>query len=69
MWKDAKYFDQTLKITKGKAKKFLKGEKAKFKLKSKTGNDYEAYFTIEMKEEYVNLKRGNFVGNRKKNKK
>jgi hypothetical protein len=46
----------------------LKGGKAKFKLKSKTGNDYEAYFTIEMKEEYVNLKKGDFAGNKKKKK-
>ena len=69
LWKDAKYFDQTLKITKEKAKKLLKGEKAKFKLKNKTGNDYEAYFTIEIKEEYANLKKGDFVGSKKKNKK
>ena len=54
LWKDTKYFDQVLKITKEKAKKLLKGEKAKFKLKSKTENDYEAYFTIEMKRKYVN---------------
>ena len=43
-------------------------EKAKFKLKSKTGNDYEAYFTIEMNKNYVNLKRGDFVGSKKKKK-
>ena len=66
LWKDTKYFDQVLKITKEKAKKLLKGEKAKFKLKSKTENDYEAYFTIEMKREYVNLKKGDFVGSKKK---
>jgi len=59
LWKDTKYFDQTLKITK---------EKAKFKLKSKTGNEYEVYFTVEMKGEYVNLKKGDFVGNKKKKK-
>jgi hypothetical protein len=35
-------------------------------LKSKTENDYEAYFTIEMNGEYVNLKKEKFVGNRKK---
>ena len=58
-----------MEIKKEKAKKLLKGKKAKFKLKSKTGNDYEAYFTIEINGEYVNLKRGDFVGNKKKNKK
>ena len=68
LWKDSRYFDQTLKITKEKAKKLLKGEKAKFKLKSKTGNDYEAYFTIEINKDYVNLKRGDFVGSKKKRK-
>ena len=68
LWKESKYFDQVLKITKEKAKKLLKGEKAKFKLKSKTGNEYEVYFTVEMKGEYVNLKKGDFVGSKKKKK-
>ena len=61
LWKDTKYFDQILKITKEKAKKLLKGEKAKFKLKSKAGKEYEVYFTLKINGDYVNLEKGDFV--------
>lgn len=65
LWKESKYFDQILKITKEKAKKLLKGEKTKFKLKSQKGNEYEAYFTIELNDSFVSFKKGDFAKNKK----
>ena len=66
LWKNSKYFDQFLNISKDKAKKLLKGDKAKFKLKSKQGNNYEVYFVIEMNGDYVNFKKSDFVNNKGK---
>lgn len=64
LWKESKYFDQVLKITKEKAKKLIKGDKVKFKLKGKN-NEYEAYFTLKMKGDYINLEKGEFVSKKK----
>ncbi len=66
LWKNSKYFDQFLNISKDKAKKLLKGDKAKFKLKSKQGNNYEVFFVIEMNGDYVNFKKGDFVNKGRK---
>ena len=65
LWKESKYFDQVLKITKEKAKKLIKGDKVKFKIKGKN-NEYEAYFTLKMKGDYINLEKGEFVSKKKK---
>ena len=65
IWKESKYFDQVLKITKEKAKKLIKGDKVKFKIKGKN-NEYEAYFTLKMKGDYINLEKGEFVSKKKK---
>lgn len=61
IWKEIKYFDQKLKISKSNAKKLINGEKIVLKLKSKTGKEYEAYFTMKINGDYVNLEKGKFV--------
>ena len=65
LWKESKYFDQVLKITKEKAKKLIKGEKVKFKIKGKN-NEYEAYFSLKMKGDFINLEKVEFVSKKKK---
>ena len=61
IWKEIKYFDQKLKISKSNAKKLINGEKIVLKLKSKTGKEYEAYFTMKINGDYVNLEKQKFV--------
>lgn len=54
IWKADKYFG---KVNKTQAKKMLKGEAALFKkLKSKKGEEYEAFVKIEDTGKYINLK-------------
>ena len=55
----------TVKPRKEKAKKLIKGDKVKFKIKGKN-NEYEAYFTLKMKGDYINLEKGEFVSKKKK---
>ena len=66
IWKETNYFGQKLKISKASAKKIIKGDKVPLKLKSKEGKEYEAYFTMKVKGDYVNLERGDFVNRKKK---
>ena len=66
LWKETNYFGQKLKISKASAKKLIKGDKVPLKLKSKEGKEYEAYFTMKVKGDYVNLEKGDFVNRKKK---
>ena len=66
LWKETNYFGQKLKISKASAKKLIKGDKVPLKLKSKEGKEYEAYFTMKINGDYVNLERGDFVNRKKK---
>ena len=66
IWKESKYFNQKLKISKASAKKLIKGDKVPLKLKSKEGKEYEAYFTMKINGDYVNLEKGDFVNRKKK---
>ena len=66
LWKETNYFGQKLKISKASAKKLIKGDKVPLKLKSKEGKEYEAYFTMKINGDYVNLEKGDFVNRKKK---
>ncbi|WP_349764268.1 DNA topoisomerase [Fusobacterium sp. SYSU M8D902] len=55
LWEDTKYFDNTLKITKVKAKNLIAGKKVAFKLISKNKKEYEGYLTLKINGKYINF--------------
>ena len=56
LWKEAKHFSDTLKITKAIAKKLLKKNgNSKFKIKGKDGNEKEVSLKIKINGNYVNF--------------
>ena len=61
LWKEANYFGQKIKISKDNAKKLLRGEQVVFKIKSKSGKEYNAHFGIEINGDYLNLQRKDFI--------
>ena len=61
LWKEASYFGQKIKINKDNAKKLLTGEQVVFKIKSKSGKEYNAHFGIEINGDYLNLQRKDFI--------
>ena len=61
LWKEANYFGQKIKISKDNAKKLLSGEQVVFKIKSKSGKEYNAHFGIEINGDYLNLQRKDFM--------
>ena len=61
LWKEASYFGQKIKINKDNAKKLLSGEQVVFKIKSKSGKEYNAHFEIEVNGDYLNLQRKDFI--------
>lgn len=61
LWKEASYFGQKIKISKDNAKKLLRGEQVVFKIKSKSGKEYNAHFGIEINGDYLNLQRKDFI--------
>lgn len=61
LWKEASYFGQKIKISKDNAKKLLSGEQVVFKIKSKSGKEYNAHFGIEVNGDYLNLQRKDFI--------
>ena len=61
LWKEASYFGQKIKINKDNAKKLLSGEQVVFKIKSKSGKEYNAHFGIEVNGDYLNLQRKDFI--------
>ena len=61
LWKEANYFGQKIKISKDNAKKLLSGEQVAFKIKSKSGKEYNANFGIEINGDYLNLQRKDFI--------
>ena len=61
LWKEASYFGQKIKVNKDNAKKLLSGEQVVFKIKSKSGKEYNAHFGIEINGDYLNLQRKDFI--------
>jgi len=61
LWKEVNYFGQKIKINKNNAKKLLRGEQVVFKIKSKSGKEYNAHFGIEINGDYLNLQRKDFI--------
>ena len=61
LWKEVNYFGQKIKISKDNAKKLLSGEQVAFKIKSKSGKEYNAHFGIEINGDYLNLQRKDFI--------
>ena len=61
LWKEVNYFGQKIKINKDNAKKLLSGEQVVFKIKSKSGREYNAHFGIEVNGDYLNLQRKDFI--------
>lgn len=56
LWKEAKHFSDTLKITKAIAKKLLKKNgNSKFKIKGKDGNEKEINLKIKINGNYINF--------------
>ena len=49
-----KYYGNSVRITKGKAKTLIEGKHAPFKLKSKAEKEYKAYQKIVLKGDYIN---------------
>lgn len=66
LWPTMKYFDNTLKITKTKAKALLAGKHATFSLKSKSGKTYDGYLKMKINGQYVNFEPDGFPLKRKK---
>ena len=61
LWEDSKHYDNKIKITKTKAKMLLKESgKAQFKLKNKSGKEYEGYLKIKLNGDYVNFELDGF---------
>ena len=70
LWKEMKHYNNVFKITKAKAKALLTGNKqAKFKMKSKSGHEYEAYMKIKLNGDYVNFELASYANNNSKNSK
>lgn len=61
LWKEVNYFGQKIKINKNNAKKLLRAEQVVFKIKSKSGKEYNAHFGIEINGDYLNLQRKDFI--------
>lgn len=68
LWPTMKYFDNTLKITKTKAKTLLAGKHATFSLKSKAGKTYDGYLKMKINGEYVNFEPDGFPTKKTKKK-
>ena len=60
-WKEVNYFGQKIKINNNNAKKLLRAEQVVFKIKSKSGKEYNAHFGIEINGDYLNLQRKDFI--------
>ena len=60
LWITMKYMNNTVKITKTKAKTLLSGKKCAFKLKTSAGKDYEAYLKLKQNGKYTNLEFDSF---------
>lgn len=60
LWEETRHFDNKIKITKTKAKSLLKGTNTKFKLKNKSGKEYEAFLKIKLNGNYVNFEVNGF---------
>ena len=48
LWEEMKYFDNILKITKTRAKNLINGKDVSFKLKGKTGKEYEGNLKLKI---------------------
>ncbi len=67
LWEDSKHYDNKIKITKTKAKSLLnKSGKAVFKLKNKSGKEYEGYLKIKLNGDYINFELDGFPKDKKK---
>lgn len=66
LWEEMKYFDNTLKITKSRAKNLIAGKKVAFKLISKNKKEYEGYLTLKINGKYINFESAGYPENKKK---
>lgn len=55
LWEETKYFNNPIKVTKTKLKGMLSEKEQLFKLKNKTGKEYEAYLKIKLNGVYINF--------------
>ena len=61
-----KFYANTIKINKTKARQLLTGsKKAAFKLTNKDGKEYEAYLKIKINGKYTNFEMDGFVNKKK----
>lgn len=69
LWEEMKYFENTLKITKTRAKNLLSGKAVSFKLKSKTGKEYEGSLKLKINKindkTYINFEAAKTSGKKK----
>ncbi len=65
LWKQARYFDNTLRISATKAKALLSGKHALFTLKSKTGKEYDGYLKLKVNGKYANFEADGFPDSQK----
>lgn len=61
LWNTMRYYNNSIRITKRKAKTLIEGKHAAFKLKSKAGREYEAYLKMKINGEYVDLEHDGFI--------
>jgi DNA topoisomerase-3 len=69
LWEEMKYFDNTLKITKTRAKNLIAGKKVSFKLIGKNKKEYEGYLKLKISDynnkKYINFENAGYVDNKK----
>lgn len=73
LWEEMKYFDNTLKITKTRAKNLIAGKKVSFKLIGKNKKEYEGYLKLKITDynnkKYVNFENAGYPEKNKQEKK
>lgn len=60
LWKQSRYFDNTIRITTAKAKALLSGKHALFTLRNKSGKEYEGYLKLKVNGKYANFEADGF---------
>ena len=70
LWEEMKYFDNTLKITKTRAKNLIAGKKVSFKLTGKNKKEYEGYLKLKISDynnkKYINFENAGYPDRTKK---
>ena len=66
LWKEARYFKNTLKITPAKAKQLLSGNRVLFTLTNKEGKEYEGYLKLVVNGKYAHFESDGYPPKKRK---